>query len=161
MNENEVIIDQVDTNTNEDYLNTIKELKANSVDRKAYDKLREENRNLLKSLVEGQTIDQPSEPEQTYDANELKTLLASGDLNNVQFIDTALKLRKTIMDDGGADPFIPSSHNYSPTRDDVETAERVAEVFQHCVDYSEGNSEVFTNELARLTRDNFNPRLRK
>lgn len=159
MNENEIMNEELDTN--EDYLATIKELKANSVDRKAYDKLREENRNLLKSLIEGQNLEQPAEPEQKYDAGELKTLLASGDLNNVQFIDTALKLRKTIMDDGGADPFIPSSHNYSPTRDDVETAERVAEVFQHCVDYSEGNSEVFTNELARLTRDNFNPRLRK
>ena len=40
-----------------------------------------------------------------------------------------------------------------PTDDDVKTAEKVAQVLQECVDYAEGDSAVFTNELQRRMVD--------
>ena len=40
-----------------------------------------------------------------------------------------------------------------PTDDDIKTAEKVANVLQECVDYAEGDSAVFTNELQRRLVD--------
>jgi hypothetical protein len=40
-----------------------------------------------------------------------------------------------------------------PTDEDVRTAQKVADVLQECVDYAEGDSAVFTNELQRRLVD--------
>ena len=40
-----------------DYIEAIKEMKQNSVSKKAYDKLREENKQLLDSLINGKEIE--------------------------------------------------------------------------------------------------------
>ena len=42
------------TDTSVDYISAINEIKQNSVDRAAYDKLRAENKQLLDTLVNGQ-----------------------------------------------------------------------------------------------------------
>ena len=57
------------------------------------------------------------------------------------------------MDDGGIDPFLPIGNRISPTKEDIETANRVAEAFQSCIDYAEGDSQLFTQELQRITND--------
>ena len=48
---------QEEVNDSIDYIEAIKEIKQNSVDREAYNKLREENKRLLNSLVNGESID--------------------------------------------------------------------------------------------------------
>ena len=55
--------------------------------------------------------------------------------------------------EGKPDPFLPIGKQIMPTNEDIEAANRVAEVFQSCVDYAEGDSAVFTNELQRRTID--------
>ena len=57
------------------------------------------------------------------------------------------------MAKGEPDPFLPYGKQISPTRQDEETAAKVAQIYQECIDYAEGDSEVFTNELQRRTRD--------
>lgn len=71
--------------------------------------------------------------------------------NNLEYTKLALELRTRLMEEGNPDPFIPVGRQISPTNEDIEAANRVAEVFQECIDYAEGDSAVFTNELQRRT----------
>lgn len=52
-------------NENQQYIDAIRDLKANSVSKDRYDKLMEENKNLLNSLVNGEVVATaaPSQPE--------------------------------------------------------------------------------------------------
>ena len=146
----------VEDNT-QDYLAAIKELKQNSVDRSEYDKLRAENKRLIDAVVNGQ----PGQEEQVVvkhskeQIDDLRNELFNSprELNNLEFITKAMELREALMENGEPDPFLPVGKQISPTRDDIEGAEKVAQVYKECIDYAEGDSEVFTNELMRRTRD--------
>jgi hypothetical protein len=135
-----------------DYIAAIKELKENSVSKEDYLKVKDENKRLLQSLVNGETIEVQKEP---VDISKLrKELFAEDqDINNVDFISKALELRTALIEQGEVDPFLPIGKRITPTDEDIATAERVANVLQECVDYAEGDSEAFTNELQRRTID--------
>ena len=146
----------VEDNT-QDYIAAIKELKQNSVDRSEYDKLRAENKRLIDAVVNGQ----PGQEEQVVvkhskeQIDDLRNDLFNSprELNNLEFITKTMELREALMENGEPDPFLPVGKQISPTRDDIEGAEKVAQVYKECIDYAEGDSEVFTNELMRRTRD--------
>ena len=146
----------VEDNT-QDYLAAIKELKENSVDRSEYEKLRAENKKLIDAVVNGQ----PGQEEQVVvkhskeQIDELRNDLFNSprELNNLEFITKTMELREALMENGEPDPFLPVGKQISPTRDDIEGAEKVAKVYEECIAYAEGDSEVFTNELMRRTRD--------
>ena len=146
----------VEDNT-QDYLAAIKELKQNSVDRSEYDKLRAENKKLIDAVVNGQ----PGQEEQVVvkhskeQIDDLRNELFNSprELNNLEYVTKAMELREALMENGEPDPFLPVGKQISPTRDDLEGAEKVAQVYKECIDYAEGDSEVFTNELMRRTRD--------
>ena len=146
----------VEDNT-QDYLAAIKELKENSVNRSEYDKLRAENKRLIDAVVNGQ----PGQEEPVFtkhskeQIDDLRNELFNSpkELNNLEYITKAMELREALMENGEPDPFLPVGKQISPTRDDLEGAEKVAQVYKECIDYAEGDSEVFTNELMRRTRD--------
>ena len=146
----------VEDNT-QDYLAAIKELKQNSVDRSEYDKLRAVNKKLIDAVVNGQ----PGQEEPVFtkhskeQIDDLRNELFNSprELNNLEYITKAMELREALMENGEPDPFLPVGKQISPTRDDLEGAEKVAQVYKECIDYAEGDSEVFTNELMRRTRD--------
>jgi hypothetical protein len=146
----------VEDNT-QDYLAAIKELKENSVDRSEYDKLRAENKRLIDAVVNGQ----PGQEEQVVskhtkeEIDDLRNELFNSprELNNLEYITKAMELRDALMENGEPDPFLPVGKQISPTRDDIEGAEKVAQVYKECIEYADGDSEVFTNELMRRTRD--------
>ena len=146
----------VEDNT-QDYLAAIKELKQNSVDRSEYDKLRAENKRLIDAVVNGQPgqeepVVSKHSKEQIDDLrNELFN--SPKELNNLEYVTKAMELREALMENGKPDPFLPVGKQISPTRDDLEGAEKVAQVYKECIEYAEGDSEVFTNELMRRTRD--------
>ena len=137
-----------------DYLATIKELKQNSVDRQKYDQLKAENKKLLDSIVNGQELDLPQESKKR-SVDEIRSEMFKEDngLTNLQYIQDALELRQQLISEGKPDPFLPVGNQIAPTDFDIATAERVANVLQECVDYAEGDSSVFTNELLRRTVD--------
>ena len=146
----------VEDNT-QDYLAAIKELKEKSVDRSEYDKLRAENKKLIDAVVNGQ----PGQEEPVVSKHskeqidELRNELFNSpkELNNLEYITKAMELREALIENGEPDPFLPVGKQISPTRDDIEGAEKVAQVYRECIEYAEGDSEVFTNELMRRTRD--------
>lgn len=138
-----------------DFINTINELKANTVPKDAYEKIKEENRQLLNSLVNNAPIEKAAEPVDTQKEIEKQRNILFGDfdVSNLAYADAALKLRTLVMENGGADIFLPTGTNIAPTEEDFRTAQRVADGLQHCVDYAQGDNEAFTNELQRITVD--------
>ena len=135
-----------------DYLAAIKELKQNSVDRAEYDKLRAENKKLLDSIVNGQSVEVESVPEKK-SIEELREAYLKEDQTNLEYITNTLNLRKALIEEGKPDPFLPIGNQILPTDEDVNAANKVAEILQECVDYAEGDSSVFTNELQRRLVD--------
>lgn len=134
-----------------DYIKALNDLKHNSVPIEKYNKLKEDNQKLLNSFVNGEDIQKSEKPEKVDVAQIRESMFGNKakQMTNLDFIDNALKLRKQILDDGGADIFVPSGHKVQTTHNDYESAQRVAKVLQECVDYADGNCEVFTDELKR------------
>ena len=95
-NENEILTPQVEDNTN-DYIATINELKSTTVARTEYEKLKRENRQLLDSLVNG-TNPEVAQPIQKKSIKELRDDLVRGDLNNLNYVSTALELREAMIE---------------------------------------------------------------
>lgn len=138
-------------NDSNHYIEAIKEMKANTVDKEAYLKLKEENKQLLNSLVNGEEI-KGHDAEQKESIEELRSKLFGTkrkDLNNLDFVENALKLRDALMEAGETDPFVPTGSKIQPTDEDFAKAKKVADTLQECVDYAEGDPDVFTDELKR------------
>ena len=150
MQNDEMRTEEVVDNT--DYIAAIKELKENSVDRQKYDALKADNKRLVEALVNGQTIETNSKP--PVDIQALRNeLFKNENQTNLQYVENALKLRNALIESGEPDPFIPQGSKVIATSEDIAAAERVATVLQECIDYAEGDSQVFTNELQRRTVD--------
>lgn len=144
----EVVVD------NTDYIEAIKSLKENSVDRSKYDAVRAENKKLLDAIVNGQEAPKVNVKPKA-DVQELRNKLFDGktQTNNLDYISTALELRKALIENGEEDPFLPHGNKIAATQQDIEAAERVAEGLQAMVDYADGDPIVFQNEYQRRVRD--------
>ena len=157
MTEEETSVTGMVEDNTQDYLAAIKELKEKSVDRSEYDKLRAENKKLIDAVVNGQPgQEEPAAVKHSKEQiDELRNDLFNSpkELSNLEYVTKAMELREALMENGEPDPFLPVGKQISPTRDDLEGAEKVAQVYRECIDYAEGDSEVFTNELMRRTRD--------
>ena len=134
-----------------DYLAAINELKQNSVDRSKYEELRAENKKLLDSIVNGTEVALPAAEKKSIE--ELRANYLKEDQTNLEYITNALALREALIAEGKPDPFLPVGEQILPTDEDIATANKVAQVLQECVDYAEGDSNVFTNELQRRLVD--------
>ena len=152
--ENENVV--VEDNTN-DYIDQIKKLKENSVSKDDYDKLRLDNKRLIDALANGTPIDGVVEPKVSAveNINNLRSKLFGkvSNLNNLEYCKTAVELRDALIENGERDPFLPFGHEVVATDSDYETAERVANVMRECIDYADGDSDIFTSELQRRTVD--------
>lgn len=143
------------TDTSVDYIEALNELKAKSVDKEKYDALRAENKKLIDSIVNGQTSNLDSyHVQDKRTASEIrKDLFNNAELNNLEYCKKAVELRQAVLDEEGVDIFVASGHKLNASQEDYNTAERVAETLKQCIDYAQGDSEVFTNELMRRTND--------
>ena len=145
----------VEDNTN-DYISQIKNLKENSVSKDDYNKLKADNKKLIDALANGTPMDVVESKVSSVDKiNELRTkLFSSGsNLDNLEYCKTAVELRDALIEKGERDPFLPFGHNVIATDSDHETANRVATIMKECIDYADGDSDIFTNELQRRTVD--------
>ena len=142
-NEETVVHGQEQT---DDTIEALKKLKENSVSKAEYDKVVAERKQLLEAFVNGDEIEIQNEDDKPNVA-DLKKKLASEDLNNLEYCETVLALRKAVLENGGIDPFLPQGFKITATLEDEQAAQRVADVLQDCIDRADGNSGVFTAEL--------------
>ena len=136
-----------------DYVAAIQELQNNSVSKTEYNKLRSENKKLLDALVNGQQIDLPKEEKPDVDELRKKLFNKDANLSNLEYVDTALKLRNALIEQGERDPFLSVGSKVRETAEMHDLAQRVADGLQYCVDFAEGDSGIFTAQLQRITKD--------
>ena len=151
---------QVDDNT-QDYLAAIKELKEKSVDRSKYDALKAENKKLLNSIVNGQEVDVQASRTTHRDPQEIRNELFGKEHSNLEYAKLMLELRSSLIEKGERDPFLPYGEQIAPTAEDVEKAEKAAQIYQECIDYADGDSRLFTQELQRRTNPSVYDRVKK
>lgn len=136
-----------------DYIKAMQELKENSVPKEDYLKLKEENKRLINAFANGEENPLTNNKKDAPDINALRVALTKEDQTNLEFCQNALNLRNALLDIGKEDPFLPKGHLIKPTDEDRQKAQNVADVFQDCIDYAQGDSEAFTNELMRRTEN--------
>ena len=141
------------TDTDIDYIEALNELKSSTVSKTEYSKLRAENKKLLDALVNGQQIDLPKEEPVNVDELRRKLFNKDANLTNLEYVDTALKLRNALIEQGERDPFLPVGDRVSETAEMYDIAQRVADGLQECVDFADGDSGIFTAHLQRITKD--------
>ena len=146
-------VNENETNEYQTYIDTINDLKANSVSKEKYDQLKNENKSLIDALKNGQQIQ--VEEEVKVDIDELRKELFNTDkpLTNLEYVSKSLQLRNAILERDGVDIFMPNGKNYKYDSDDQDKADYVAQMFQECIDYANGDSQLFTQELMRRTKD--------
>ena len=153
----------VEEMNNEQYIAAIEELKASTVSRDAYNKLRTENKQLLDALVSGQQLPQTQTEEKPSIEDLRKKLFATdgNDLSNLEYVETALSLRNSLIEAGERDPFLPYGDKVDITSEQIDAANKVANALQEMVDFAEGDSGVFTAEYQRRVKDVAIPRGRR
>ena len=149
---NNVNVENENVSTTDDYIQTIKDLKSNSVSKDIYLKQVEDNKKLLEALANGETVETGKKVSHR-PVQEIRDDLFNKENNNLQFWMKTLELRGAVLEDEGKDIFLPVGHEYQVTDADINAANKVADVVQQCIDYAEGDSMVFTNELQRRTND--------
>lgn len=139
--------------TDSDIMQAFKELKKTTVPKSQYDDLKKQNKDLMECIVDG-TMPEGYDPNaKPVDIDEIRKNLFGKECSNLEYAKNALALRDALIKQGKPDPFLPQGTHIVPTTEDMVAAEKVAQALQHCIEYADGDSEVFTNELMRLTVD--------
>lgn len=141
-------------NPDVDYIATIQSIRESTVSKEQYEKLRLRNKQLLDALASGGSVEVESQ-KASVDIAELRKKLyktEGGDISDLEYISNTLKLREAIMQSGGRDPFLPANSS-AVTSEMIESAQRVAEGLQYCVDEAQGDNRLFLAQLSRITKD--------
>ena len=133
------------------YIQTIQELKENSVDRKIYDKLKGERDMLIKSLANGDTLE-ASKDVQVRSLADCKADFLTKTTSQCEYMEKVLALRDAAMREGQSDPFVAEGHYVKPTAYDYQRAQEIADIYRECLDYADGDDQIFMNEINRRIR---------
>lgn len=136
-----------------DYIETINQLKANSVNKSDYEKLKAENQKLLKSIINGEEIPASAIAQETSKEDLRKELYGGEGFHgsDIEFWKKTLELREKVMDEEGYDPFVPKGRQAVVTAADYEVADRVASVVRDVLEYANGDNALFISELNKRT----------
>ena len=144
--------DEEMVDSNEDYLAAIKELKQNTVDRAKYDKLKEENKKLLETVINGGEYSNGQE-DSSVDIDELrKNVFDNPDPTNLEYVTNVLALRDALIEEGYEDPFVPQGSQIVASEQDRLLAEKVANKLKEMVDKADGDPHVFRAEFNRYVK---------
>ena len=119
-----------------------------------FEQLEKEKKGLIEALKSGEQIQIQEEPKDEETIESLrKDLYGTPDkpMTNLEYISKTLKLRDKLIANGEKDPFLPHGSEYQENQADIDKANYVAKVYQECVDYADGDPQLFTNELMRRT----------
>jgi len=151
--ENNVTSQTTETSDNNQYIEALNQLKANSVDKAEYDKLKAENKKLLDSIVNGTEVALPAGEKESINDLRLKLINSNDEgMSSLEYTKVALKLRERLIEEGEEDPFVPHGTQYSPTQMDYDRANRVAAILQDCVDNADDDDATFLAELNKRTK---------
>ena len=137
-----------------DYIEQLQKLKSNSVPKDEYEKIKADNKKMMDILFSGAEplpAQEVKEPKEEVDIQALRDELYGGryEGSDLDYATKVLKLRKALMDRGEKDPAVSSGQKTTPEEYDYENCQSVCDQIQACVDYAQGDNEVFRAELMR------------
>ena len=138
--------------TANEYINLINDLKERTVSREEYERIKNDNRELAKALINGTGANIPgiTKPENKPDLDDLrKKLFTKKSKNDLEYFTNLLALRDGVMADGQPDPFLPINREFRATAQDEADAERIATQIKEAIEYADGDPAVFSNDLRR------------
>ena len=138
--------------TANEYINRINDLKERTVSREEYERIKNDNRELAKALINGTGANIPgiTKPEEKPDLDDLrKKLFTKKSKNDLEYFTNLLALRDGVMADGQPDPFLPINREFRATAQDEADAERIATQIKEAIEYADGDPAVFSNDLRR------------
>ena len=138
--------------TASEYINQIKDLKEKTVSREEYERIKNDNKELAKALINGTGANIPgiTKPEEKPDLDDLrKKLFTKKSKNDLEYFTNLLALRDGVMADGQPDPFLPINREFRATAQDEADAERIATQIKEAIEYADGDPAVFSNDLRR------------
>lgn len=138
--------------TAKEYINQIKDLKEKTVSREEYERIKNDNKELAKALINGTGASIPgiTKPEEKPDLDDLrKKLFTEKSKNDLEYFTNLLALRDGVMADGQPDPFLPINREFRATAQDEADAERIATQIKEAIEYADGDPAVFSNDLRR------------
>lgn len=143
-NENKEVKGQNETDNDLDLLQEIKNLQENTVSKEEYLKLQEKNKNLMRQIINGGGT--KSEADDTVGLQEIRKNIfeKNEDISNRDFWKNVLALRKERLEKEGVDVFLPKGRKTRYSREDMESANHVAEVIGQILEDSEENPQIFT-----------------
>ena len=135
----------------------LKELRENSVPKSDYEKVQNENKELVAQIINGEgNVGNGQPTPEKVDIKALREKLYGpkcSELTNLEFCDLTLQLRDAVIEVEGIDPFLPHGANIKPNDLDVERAQAVADVMRQCIQEANGDSGVFTALLQARTNN--------
>ena len=159
MNEQENLTQQTieeTKNDNQVYLDTIKDLKQNTVSKQRYDKLVAERDQLIATLVNGEQITAVTPPAEKKSLEQIMTeqkqYAKKKDACN--YLKSCLEFRERAFEEYGVDCFVANNYNVKPTEQAYIDAQKTADIYQECLDYANGDKKVLVNELQRRMLEN-------
>ena len=138
--------------TANEYINQINDLKERTVSREEYERIKNDNRELAKALINGTGANIPgiTKPENKPDLDDLrKKLFTKKSKNDLEYFTNLLALRDGVMADGQPDPFLPINREFRATAQDEADAERIATQIKEAIEYADGDPAEFSNDLRR------------
>lgn len=135
-----------------EYINQINDLKEKTVSREEYERIKNDNKELAKALINGTGAIIPgiTKPEEKPDLDDLrKKLFTKKSKNDLEYFTNLLALRDGVMADGQPDPFLPINREFRATAQDEADAERIATQIKEAIEYADGDPAVFSNDLRR------------
>lgn len=138
--------------TANEYINQINNLRENTVSRQEYERIKNDNKELAKALINGTGANIPgiTKPEEKPDLDDLrKKLFTKKSKNDLEYFTNLLALRDGVMADGQPDPFLPINREFRATAQDEADAERIATQIKEAIEYADGDPAVFSNDLRR------------
>lgn len=131
---------QVDSN---EYIEAITKLKETTVSKDQYNKLKEENKKLLDSIVNGNEVDVPVKKTEKPNIKELYNKLMDGEhpLNNYEYMQVFMQIKDAVEDQHGVDPTIPVGRKFSPEAADLLEIQQANDTFSEILKGSEDNRD--------------------
>lgn len=139
--------------TNTDYIAVIEEMKVNTVPRTDFEKLQEEKKRLLETLVKGGQVETPPTGPTQQDINTWAATLTAGNCvySDLELAKASLNLRNACLELGMPDQYVRQGKNIKPTQEDINAGEATAKALRESIEAANGDNRKFCQELeARL-----------
>lgn len=155
--EKEVVENVTEKEPTKSLVEQVKDLKENSVSKEEYAKLEETNKELMAALIDGKQVDTNQPEAEKVDIFGLVKEMREMDNTSldIDYCKKALEYRNAVIEQYGDenDPFCPTQARFTPTSEDKEKAQNVADVMQQCIEEANGNNAVFIALMQERTRD--------